>query len=194
MNKRKSVGDKVQNNSIVLLSGGIDSAACVHYHLALNFDVRGLFIDYGQLASSNERQAATQIAKHYGIKLDKVSFTSTNDFGPGEIRGRNAFFIMAALLVYPQLKGILCLGIHSGVPYYDCSAAFVRHINMILDEYTGGEVRIDTPLLTWDKAMIYAYCKEKDIPIYLTYSCEAGTDPPCGKCRSCKDREVLDAC
>lgn len=194
MDKRKSVGEEAKNTAIVLLSGGIDSTACVHYYLDLNFYVRGLFVDYGQLASNNERQSATQVAQYYGIKLDQVSFPSTNDFGPGEIIGRNAFLITAALLVYPQLRGILSLGIHSGVPYYDCSESFVRDIKMILDGYTNGKVRVDAPFLTWDKATIYAYCKEKGVPIHLTYSCEAGTNPPCGKCNSCKDREALDAC
>jgi 7-cyano-7-deazaguanine synthase len=185
--KRKLTG-------VVLLSGGIDSAACVRYYLDLGFQLKGLFIDYGQRARGNESKSAIQVANHYGIPLDRLSLSPARDFGPGEIRGRNAFFIISALLFYPQFKGILSLGIHSGTPYYDCSHQFINDIKTIIDAYAGGEVQIDAPFLAWDKSMIYVYCKEKGVPIHLTYSCEAGTDPPCSKCLSCKDREALDAC
>lgn len=187
------MAEKTRPISVVLLSGGIDSAACVCYYLDMNFRVKGLFIDYGQRARDHERKSAIKIAKYYAIPLDQISLSSTNHFGPGEIRGRNAFLLLSALLVYPRFKGILSLGIHSGTPYYDCSEQFIRNIITIINAYTGSEVRIDAPFLTWDKSMVYAYCKEKGIPINLTYSCESGTDPPCGKCRSCMDREVLNA-
>jgi 7-cyano-7-deazaguanine synthase len=152
-----------------------------------------LFIDYGQYARNLERNSATRIANYYNIPFDQACFSASISFGQGEIQGRNAFFIMAALLVYPKYKGILSIGIHTGTPYYDCSEQFMKDITNILDAYTGGAVRVDAPFLTWNKAMIYSYCKEKEVPINLTYSCQAGTDPPCGKCDSCKDREALDA-
>lgn len=180
--------------AVVLLSGGIDSAACVRYYLDLGFQLRGLFINYGQSARDNEGESAVKIANYYGIPLDRFSLSPAKHFGPGEIRGRNAFLIIAAFLFYPKFKGILSIGIHSGTPYYDCSQQFISDITTIIDAYAGGEVRIDAPFLAWDKSIIYAYCKEKGVPIHLTYSCESGTDPPCGKCLSCKDREALDAC
>lgn len=179
--------------AVVLLSGGIDSAACVRYYLDLGFQLTGLFIDYGQSARDNEGESAIQVANYYAIPLDRVSLSPINHFGPGEIRGRNAFLIIAALLFYPQFKGILSLGIHSGTPYYDCSQQFISDIATIIDAYAGGEIRIDVPFLDWDKSMIYTYCKEKGVPFHLTYSCEAGMSPPCGECRSCKDREIPNA-
>jgi len=189
-----TVADKKRNlTAVVLLSGGIDSAACVRYYLDLGFQIRGLFIDYGQRARDNESESAIQVANYYDIPLDKLSLYPVKHFGPGKIRGRNAFLIIAALLFYPQFKGILSLGIHSGTPYYDCSQQFISDIATIIDAYVGGEVRIEAPFIKWDKASIYTYCKEKNVPILLTYSCEAGMSPPCGKCRSCKDREALNA-
>ena len=139
-----------KQKSIVLLSGGIDSAACIHYYLDLDFEVKGFFLDYGQSARHNERQSAVRITAHYDIKLDQASFSTTKHYGPGEIRGRNAFLILAAVLYYPRLKGIISLGIHSGTPYHDCSPQFIREITPIVDAYTYGEVRIDAPFLTWE--------------------------------------------
>ncbi len=188
------LGKHLKNNAVVLISGGIDSAACVHYYLDQEFHVRGLFIDYGQVAKDYEEIAASSIGLHYGIEIDKASFSIPHHFGVGEIRGRNAFLVLAALLFYPRLRGIISLGIHAGTQYYDCSEFFIKDIKAILDQYTDGVVRIDVPFLEWDKAMIYTYCKENNIPIHLTYSCEAGMNPPCGKCRSCRDRKALDVC
>jgi 7-cyano-7-deazaguanine synthase len=185
---------KQKPSTVILLSGGIDSTACIRYYLKLNFKVSGLYIDYGQRSRNLERKSAIQVAEHYNITLDKVSFSSKNDCAPGEIRGRNAFFIMAALMVYPTFKGILSMGIHAGSPYYDCSQQFVRDITRLLDAYTNGEVRFDAPFINWNKRAIYDYCIKEAVPIQLTYSCQEGILPPCGRCESCKDREALNAC
>ena len=55
-------------NVIVLLSGGIDSMACVEFYLKQGYSVEGLFFDYGQPALKAESVAANRIATHYGIK------------------------------------------------------------------------------------------------------------------------------
>ncbi len=98
---------------------------------------------------------------------------------------------MAALLAKPRFSGIMSLGIHSGVPYFDCTKEFVKKMNVIVEEYSEGKVRIDTPFIDWDKKMIVSYCRDSGVPIHLTYSCENG-DEPCGKCLSCLDRSALN--
>jgi 7-cyano-7-deazaguanine synthase len=185
---------KQKPSTLILLSGGIDSTACIRYYLELNFNVTGLFIDYGQRSRNLERNSAIHVANHYNVTLDDISLSNKNDFAPGEIRGRNAFFLMTALLVYPKFKGIISMGIHAGNPYYDCSQRFIKDITTLLDAYSSGEVRFDAPFITWDKRAIYDYCIKEDVPIHLTYSCQNGSLPPCGQCDSCKDRKVLYAC
>lgn len=179
-------------NVIVLFSGGIDSTACIHYYLNQGFNVKAIFIDYGQITSIKEFQSATKIAKHYKISLDHLIFKNSQVYSEGEIKGRNAFLILALLLNYPQFIGIISLGIHSGVYYYDCSENFLKDIQRLLDGYTDGQVVIDTPFLKWDKKMIYNYCIDNKIPIHLTYSCENSSDKPCGICNSCRDRRSLN--
>lgn len=187
------MGEKKRPLSLVLLSGGIDSAACVRYYLDLGFRVEGLFIDYGQSARQNERKSATKIAKYYGIPLDRVSLSSNNDFGPGEIRGRNAFFIVSALMAKPKLTGLLALGIHSGSLYYDCGEKFINLMRELVTDYTDGTVQLDFPLIEMDKREIYDYCGVHNVPLELTYSCELGTVPPCGSCPSCRDRIAVES-
>jgi 7-cyano-7-deazaguanine synthase len=189
------VSETMDTNNInvsVLLSGGLDSSACIHYYLSQSFKVNAIFIDYGQKANENELNSAINIARHYDTNLDYLKFSSQQKFSEGEIRGRNAFLVMAVLLAYPTIKGVISMGIHSGTSYYDCSELFVKNINDILNNYTSGQLILDVPFLKWDKRMIFNYCRDKGIPINLTYSCENGTDVPCGRCLSCLDRGALD--
>lgn len=192
MSKLNNAGEQMIKKVIVLFSGGIDSTACIYYYLNQGFDVKAVFIDYGQTPSKREFQSATKIAEYYKIRLDHLIFENSQVFSQGEIKGRNAFLILAALLNYPNFNGIITLGIHSGVSYYDCSENFLEDMQNLLDGYTNGQLVLDTPFLKWDKRMIYEYCKANEIPIYLTYSCENSAEEPCGMCRSCQDRRVLD--
>lgn len=183
-----------KTSCLVLFSGGMDSTACIQYYLNQGFHVEGIFIDYGQVARKQEFNSAHNIASYYGIELEFHEFSTSQMFFHGEIKGRNAFLVFAALLSHPEFHGIMSLGIHSGVTYYDCSEPFVKEINRILDGYTGGQIILDTPFLKWDKKMIYIYCKDNNVPIHLTYSCENGGDETCGTCRSCLDRRALNVC
>lgn len=179
------------SRALVLTSGGIDSTACVKYYQDLGFDVEGFFVNYGQNALLKEYECVEKIATFYKIKYKTLTIQSSLNLPSGEIMGRNGFLIMAALLANPDFTGLLSLGIHSGVPYYDCSKEFVEKMNVIVTECSNGQIKIDTPFIDWDKKMIVSYCRDAGVPIHLTYSCETG-DEPCGKCLSCLDRSALN--
>ncbi len=181
-------------NTVVLLSGGMDSTACLEYYLELGHHIRAIFVDYGHPANPIEYFHAQRIAQHYGLSLDRANFTGPKGLGPGEIQGRNAFFIFSALLYYQHLKGLVALGIHAGTRYYDCSPSFFSQIGLIVASYTNGQVQVDAPFLQWDKQQIWAYCKEHGVALDLTYSCEKGEAIPCGLCLSCRDRSRLGVC
>jgi 7-cyano-7-deazaguanine synthase len=178
-------------NALILLSGGIDSTALVYYYISQKYRVKALFVDYGQISNRNELKSARNISHYYDIELITLKFSSQQKFLDGEIQGRNAFLVMAALLSNPTAKGLVAIGIHSGTFYYDCSELFVKSINSVLNGYTSGQLTLDAPFIKWDKRMIFNFCSENSVPIDLTYSCENGTDIPCGKCRSCLDRSAL---
>jgi 7-cyano-7-deazaguanine synthase len=177
--------------AIVLLSGGLDSAACSHLLGQAGWSVRGLFLAYGQAAAEPERWAARDVATHLGIDLSEVTVTGGAGFAAGELIGRNAFFVFTALLTERIARGGIVLGVHAGTPYYDCSPTFVNATDRLVAEYTDGRVRLLAPLLAWSKADVLAYCRKTGIPPALTYSCEAGTVPVCGRCASCRDRAAL---
>jgi len=178
-------------SAIVLSSGGIDSTACLFYYRELDYNVEALFIDYGHPANPVEHQHIGLLCDRYGIPLSRLKLSGAAKGGQWEIRGRNAFFIVAALIARPAFTGILSLGIHSGSPYYDCGQRFTQLMRNLVTDYTGGTVRLDLPLTDMDKAGIVGFSRSHKVPLELTYSCQVGSLPPCGKCPSCKDRFVL---
>jgi len=193
LKKPSSATKAVRPKASILLSGGIDSSACVSFYLESGFDVDALFIDYGQLSARQERKAASQIASHYSIPHSIVSLKSPRSKGPGLILGRNAFLLFTALLEVPLEPQLICIGIHAGTSYPDCHSAFLKKIQTIFDLYSSGIIQIGAPFLWLGKKDIWLYCKSHNVPIALTYSCERGARQPCGKCASCMDLEALYA-
>lgn len=58
----------MRSSSIVLLSGGLDSLASLHWALSESDVLYGLTFDYGQKAAKNEVEAAGKICRHYDMK------------------------------------------------------------------------------------------------------------------------------
>jgi len=176
----------------ILLSGGIDSTACLAFYLKQNCHVECFHISFGQPASRNERLAATRVARHYDVPLTVLRWSGSEPFTAGEIVGRNAFFLFGALVEIRHRSGILATGIHAGTPYFDTTPNFLTSLQAVFDGYCDGRIRLAAPFIGWSKDEIYLYCKSESIPIDLTYSCEEGLDRPCGTCLSCEDRRLLD--
>ena len=177
----------------VLLSGGIDSVACLAFHVRQGFRVTCLHVDLGQPGSALEHAAAERAALHYAVPMTTLRWTGSADFTGPEIVGRNAFLLMGALMEIGDRPGLLATGIHSGTRYFDCKPEFLFAIQTIVDGYCDGRVKVVAPFLQWSKQEVFAFCMSESVPITLTYSCERGAWPPCRKCTSCLDRSSVDA-
>lgn len=171
----------------VLFSGGIDSTACIHFLRGHGYDVRGIFINFGQAAAVAESQAVTALKNEMKFPLVTITAAGNSDFGAGELTGRNAFLLFASVLLGGCRDGLLAMGLHSGTPYYDCSPAFVERADILLNESTNGRVSLIAPFVHWSKNDIYSYFTNANLPVSKTYSCEAG-NTPCLSCASCLDR------
>jgi 7-cyano-7-deazaguanine synthase len=159
----------------------------------MGYYIQNFHISYGQAAERKEVEAVKTVSAFYDVPLEIVTIKPQSEaFMDGEIIGRNAFLIFSSLMMKRDFQGVIALGIHSGTPYYDCTEQFVNRINGLLEDYSTGTIILDAPFLKWDKKMILLYCRENNVPIYLTYSCERGGEQPCGICLSCRDRMVLN--
>ena len=177
----------------ILLSGGIDSAACVQFYVDLERTITCLFVDYGQRSAEPERQSATAVSSHYRVPLEQLTVSGPRTFAEGEVPARNGLLLVSALMHFPARTGTIAIGLHSGTAYYDCTPSFLSNVNEMFAGYTDGRVRCEAPFLDWDKAAIWEYCHKTNVPVEITYSCERGDAPPCGRCLSCLDRRSLRA-
>ena len=180
-------------SAIVLLSGGIDSFACAHLLLASGLTVRGLFIRFGQAAEHEEMSASRRVGSALGLDLEIGRVQLNRKFRVGEVPGRNALLTIAAVPLLPG-SGLICMGIHAGTPYYDCSPKFAERLNVLVQECTNGAATFFAPFIEWSKGNILEYCSSRYLDLSITYSCEAGTLPPCGRCASCRDRIAHNVC
>ena len=180
-----------RGRAVVLMSGGIDSAACAHLYLSQRVAVEALFVDHGQAAAVPENRAVEAMTAYLRIPLRRIAVKGVDRSGVGEMVGRNAFLISVALYSSGGQPGLIGLGIHSGTPYFDCSETFAKSISTLVSEQTDGRVTVDAPFISWRKSDIYSYFRTSQLPITLTYSCQAGGDSPCGLCVSCRDRRAI---
>jgi 7-cyano-7-deazaguanine synthase len=179
---------------LVLLSGGVDSSACVNFYRELGRPVCGLFVDYGQPAAAQEARSALAVAKYYSVPLRRLVLHGSSSKSVGLIQGRNMFLLALAVMERPKTVTVIAIGIHSGTQYVDCSRDFLVSAQRFLDLLEPGVVRFSAPFLEWNKGEILSYCLDARVPLDLTYSCERGGPEPCMVCSSCRDRESLNAC
>jgi len=184
---------------IVLSSGGVDSTACISFCIRYGYQVEPLFVDYGQAARKPEAEALRAVCEHFGLSRRTVCVSGLPPMTAGFIQGRNGLLLATALALVEPRHSMVVVGLHGNSDYADCSEGFVNAYQAVFDIYTGGTVRIHAPFLGWSKSDIWEFCRSANVPINLTYSCEAGTTPPCGGCLSCRDILALttwetDAC
>lgn len=175
----------------LLLSGGIDSAACAQFYLRLGHELRAIHVNYGQPAALAEQRSADALADYFRVGISHVALRGIGVVPSGEIPGRNSTLLSAALMASRGKQALISIGIHAGTRYFDCQESFVQLWNSLLSGYTDGRVQLGVPFLSWTKDSIWRYCSENKVPVGLTWSCEASSTTPCGMCLSCKDKERL---
>lgn len=185
--------DDAKNNhsdqhTLVLMSGGIDSSAVASLYGTKGCDVSGVFVDYGQPAAKSEWAAVSQITDFLGVDLRRIELGCELVSTRGEIFGRNAIFALIAASTTNHRPLKVAMGIHALSEYYDTTLLFMHHIQRILDGYSGGDVKVEAPFVSYTKAEVIEIARNNGLPFQLTYSCERQSAPQCGDCGSCGDR------
>ncbi len=189
MNQQKSA-TAIEPEILVLLSGGLDSCACIDFYKHMGRPIAAMFIDYGQRAAKREKLAARNITNYYDINLQEIRISKVNKKEIGEIKYLNLFLLSTALMESSNSIRAIVLGIHAGTTYWDCELKFIKSMqNMILNKHNN--IKILTPFINWHKTEIMQYVLDNNVPFDMTYSCEDGRAGGCGKCLSCIDRMRL---
>jgi len=202
--------------SIVLLSGGLDSATALAMAQAAGYDCRALCIDYGQRHAA-ELRAAEQVARHRGAPLSILKFdltqiggsaltdpavavpeTPTTGIPATYVPARNTIFLALALGVAETVDAT---AIHIGVNavdysgYPDCRPQYIEAFRALAALATragvdGRAPRIETPLISLSKAEIIRRGAQLGVDYSMTVSCYQAdaSGRACGRCDSCRLR------
>jgi 7-cyano-7-deazaguanine synthase len=204
--------------SVVLLSGGMDSATCLALAAREAPPVHALTFFYGQrhareLRSARRLARRFRVAAHEVVRLPLdalVRSALTRPKAPLPRRGprpgsipstyvpaRNTILLALALgYAESHRLGRIYFGAnavdYSGYP--DCRPEFVRAFNALArravrSPHEGGlRLRVVAPLLRLSKAQIVRRGERLGVPWALTWSCYAGGRAPCGRCDACRWR------
>ncbi|MGB9766466.1 MAG: 7-cyano-7-deazaguanine synthase QueC [Sulfurihydrogenibium sp.] len=207
-----------EKNIIVLLSGGMDSATLLWLAKEKFEDIYAISFFYGQ-KHSIELEYAKELARMVNVKqhfiveiphlkqLGKNALTDDSLEIPSEsypdeppittVPMRNLTFlsIAAAFADVYEIENI-GIGIHSlDSPYPDCRAEFASATEAAINSSSvmvakkKNRIKIYTPFLGMSKVDIAKLGKQLGVPFEKTYSCYKGTNPPCGECATCIQRE-----
>ena len=205
--------DKNSKSAIILLSGGLDSVVSIAK--TKSTIKMGLFFDYGQIPTKEEKNAALKIAKYYGfplkvIKLKWLQKILSNGLSDVEkifdiknlndekeleksmksvwVPNRNALFINIAASYCEAFsidKIIIGANKEEGKTFKDNSKEFIDNCNNLLKFSTNKNVEVEAPLISMNKNEIIKEALKNNTPLEKIYSCYKGDKKHCGKCESC---------
>lgn len=202
------------SKTVVLLSGGMDSAVTLALAAMIVRRISCMAIDYRQ-RHRKELEAAQELAKHYNVHFSVeyvssiayntlLSETSNEPPTPGPqlphtqllpktwIPSRNIIMLAYAGKRAQSIGAQLIAGgwhqeDYPGYP--DCRAEFLLAMENALQLGLAYPVNIWAPLLYMTKKQIVELGNALEVPWELTWSCYAGGDKPCGQCDACVRRE-----
>ncbi len=194
----------------VLLSGGMDSVACLHWAKNQYRDVRALAFRYGQPHADAELVAAGRIAKRNGVPFETIHLgdalhsgfldrVPAHSEGPNNgvhrafVPGRNAVFQSIALSRGCQwwigdfdIVTGSCREDADGFP--DCREKFIKENSQSLSSSVDRKIRVAAPWVRMPKADILGDVAKRFpsglADIQDSWSCYAGKGP-CGICTAC---------
>ncbi len=209
-----------RRGTVVLLSGGMDSATCLALAAHEGPPVYALTVRYGQ-RHDRELRSARALARRFGVREHAVvtlpigtllDSSLTNRKRPVPHRrtprgripttyvpARNTILLSIALgFAESHAADTLMIGAnaidYSGYP--DCRPPFLRAFERLARLATKAGVegrlrfRVRAPLLRRTKADIVRWGERLGVPWKLTWSCYLGGRAPCGRCDACRLRAL----
>lgn len=181
----------------VLLSGGMDSAACLAWARLEYEQIDAVFFSYGQLHRDQEYRSAVRLARHFGVNhwsvpLEITAPSSLTGDG-GKLHGpdvvvpdRNCTMLRQAASIF-SAPDVLVMGCcrDDWEVFADCRPEFFDRMRQELHP-----VSIETPLIELDKRGVFDFAQTYGgtALLDLSWSCYAGGEDPCGSCGACAAR------
>ncbi len=189
---------------VVLASGGIDSSLMMARFLKEGHDVFPLHINYKQLAETREWEACQKVCEKLSLIPHKMDIQGFGELPSGLtdsefdvhddafLPTRNLIFlVLGSAYAYTKGSDVIAIGLVANPIFPDQKKDFIEKTETCVSSALGREIHILTPLIDLEKKDVLNLAKEFDL-LNLTYYCHSGTDPPCGKCISCKERQSAE--
>ena len=201
----------VMRNSLIALSGGVDSTTLLYEYreevaCAVGFD-------YGSKHNARELAAAKAICRELEIPYLIIPLAFIEEYfrsdlllSGGEMQlgdyseenmsstvvpFRNGIMlsVLAGLAESRDLQQVLIAN-HFGdhAIYPDCRESFVKPMGEAITAGTSNGVKLVAPYTTLTKAEIVARGTRLGVPYGKTYSCYQGGERHCGRCGTCRER------
>ena len=202
-------------DSVVLLSGGMDSTTAFWQALGETNVLATLSFDYGQ-RHKNELGYAARLSEDQGVPNVVIDMTSIGKLLQGSalsdptvkvpdghyaeetmkqtiVPNRNMIMLSQAAGAAIGIKATeVWAAMHSGdhFIYPDCRPEFINHMNVILPIATETDVHIVAPFINISKADIVKLGGSSGlgVPYEQTWSCYKGGNVHCGRCGTCVER------
>ena len=204
---------------LVLLSGGMDSATLLWLAKKEFNEVYAISFDYGQrhrveLKYAKELAKIAGVKEHFIVQvpfyrslkgsalIDENVEVPKEEYPENEppittVPMRNLTFLSIAAAFADNLEiDHIGIGVHAlDTPYPDCRPEFITAAEAAINAgstyvaKTKNRIHIFAPFLGKTKREIALLGKELGVPYEKTYSCYEGTEPPCGECPTCRQRE-----
>ncbi len=189
------------SRAIVLLSGGVDSAAALAWTKQNYKDVVAITFHY-HLRPFRERLAAYRLLQIFPASLIEVpaefllEATDTQSFKEmvpeGYVPNRNMIFYSIAAY-YAEIRSCdAIIGGHINVDsesFPDASPKFFEDLSQLINRaLLVHKIRIELPFAKMTKAEVMQKAMEWKVPFQYTWSCYWDDSKPCGKCVSCIER------
>lgn len=177
--------------SIVLLSGGLDSAVSLAWAQRNQYPILCLNFDYGQRSAANERVASQKLAEFFEVDLNIVEVPflkeifSSNYFIPN----RNGFFLHISAAYAESLDASLIVTGFSreeAEVLPDNSFKDVEAKDHTLKMTTLTKVKVVCPTQNLSKKEIVNLGSKLEIPFKFIWPCYAAGDEMCGCCEGCQ--------
>ena len=195
------------SSALVLLSGGLDSAAALAWaHQKWN-NVISITFQY-HLRPEQERLAVFRLLQHFPSQLiegplpflkeaSDVHPSSASQAPQGYVSNRNLIFYSIAIHFAEMQKCDVIVGGHTAEDqedFPDASPSFMKQLESLANQALQlNKIRIELPLGSYTKLQVLEKALEWNVPLDCTWSCYWDQTSPCGECVSCKERAAAFA-
>ena len=200
-------------NSILILSGGMDSATLAYHLKVKKHNIHAITFNYNQ-RHKKEIESAKKVAKNLNIQHTILDISNIGNMLKGSsltddiatphghyaadnmkltvVPNRNAIMLSIVYgIAVSEKSDIVATAVHAGdhFIYPDCRESFIKSLESTLQLGNDSKIELYTPYINYSKGDIALEGDKLSVLYQDTWTCYEGGDKHCGKCGACIERK-----